>query len=173
MNRWTPAGKALTDLILEVFRVNGDLVSAGDRIAGEFEQSSARWQVLGAIEGEARTVPAIARQMGLTRQAVQRTVDVLADERIVEYVENPAHRRSRLVQMTRPGKQTYSKILAKQVVWANELAAGLPFNEKDIRKGLSVLRSLRIGLEHPESEVSTVDRRRTRAVATTRGKARR
>jgi DNA-binding MarR family transcriptional regulator len=80
MSRRTPAGEALTDLILEVFRVNGDLISAGDRIASEFGQSSARWQVLGAIEDEAMTVPAIARRMGLTRQAVQRTVDVLADE---------------------------------------------------------------------------------------------
>jgi DNA-binding MarR family transcriptional regulator len=173
MNRWTPAGEALTDLILEVFRVNGDLVSAGDHIAGEFGQSSARWQVLGAIEHETKTVPAIARRMGLTRQAVQRTVDVLADERIVEYLDNPAHRRSRLVQMTGAGKQTYNKILAKQLVWVNELSSELPFSEKDIHKGLSVLRFLRIGLERPTSEGSSVDRRRSTAGSTTRRKARR
>jgi DNA-binding MarR family transcriptional regulator len=160
MNRWSPAGEALTDLILEIFRVNGDLIAAGDRIAGEFGQSSARWQVLGAIENQPRAVPAIARRMGLTRQAVQRTADVLADEGIVEFVDNPAHSRSRLVQMTRSGRQTYDKILNRQVVWANELASGLVFKERDIRKALDVLRSLRAGLEQARSGVSTVDRRR-------------
>lgn len=169
----TAAGEALTGLILEVFRVNGDLISAGDRIAGEFGQSSARWQVLGAIEDEPKTVPAIARQMGLTRQAVQRTVDVLAGERIVEYVDNPAHRRSRLIEMTREGKQTYDKISAKQVIWVNGLASGLPSNDKDIRKALSVLRSLRIGLDHSTSEDLRGDRRHDGPAAPRRRKARR
>jgi DNA-binding MarR family transcriptional regulator len=173
MSRRTPAGEALTDLILEVFRVNGDLISAGDRIASEFGQSSTRWQVLGAIEDEAMTVPAIARRMGLTRQAVQRTVDVLADERMVKYLDNPAHRRSKLIRMTRAGQQTYIKILAKQVVWTNQLAAGLGFDEKDIRRGLGVLRSLRTGLEHPRSEDSKAHRGRNEVSASSERKVNR
>lgn len=41
----------------------------------------------------ARTpVAAIARAMGLARQSVQRTADLLEAEGLVEYVENPAHR---------------------------------------------------------------------------------
>jgi DNA-binding MarR family transcriptional regulator len=151
MKEWTPAAAALTDLILELFRVNGDLISEGDYIAGEFGQSSARWQVLGAIAEDDKTVPGIARDMGLARQSVQRTVDVLADEGLVEYIANPAHSRSRLVGMTARGREVYRRILARQVQWANDLAAELPVNERDIRKGLTVLQHLRAGLEQPKS----------------------
>ena len=40
---------ALTQLILEVFRVNGGLLSAGDRLVADLGLTSARWQVLGAV----------------------------------------------------------------------------------------------------------------------------
>ncbi|MEZ5958748.1 MAG: hypothetical protein R3C27_16235, partial [Hyphomonadaceae bacterium] len=60
------AGAALTDLILEVFRVNGRLLAAGDRLAADVGLSSARWQVLGAIRfaREPQTVSWLARSMG-------------------------------------------------------------------------------------------------------------
>jgi DNA-binding MarR family transcriptional regulator len=158
MEKWTTEASALTDLILEVFRVNGDLIAAGDGIAGEFGQSSARWQVLGALAEEVRTVPGIAREMGLARQSVQRTVDVLEAEGIVEYLDNPAHRRSKLVGMTARGRDIYRKILARQVRWVNGLVADLPVSERDIRKGLSVLQHLRARLERPKDSLRTMNR---------------
>jgi DNA-binding MarR family transcriptional regulator len=148
---WTPEAAALTELILEVFRVNGDLLAEGDRIAGEHGQSSARWQVLGAIVEQVRTVPGIAREMGLTRQSVQRTVDVLESEGIVEYLDNPAHRRSRLVAMTPRGREIYREILALQVQWSNGLAKELGVSQRDIRRALVLLRDLRAQLESPRA----------------------
>jgi DNA-binding MarR family transcriptional regulator len=159
MKEWTPAAAALTDLILELFRVNGDLISEGDRIAGEFGQSSARWQVLGAIAEQVRTVPGIAREMGLTRQSVQRTVDVLESEGIVEYLDNPEHRRSRLIGMTARGREIYRKIYVRQVQWANGLAAGLPVGERDIRRALILLQHLRARLEAPGTSGREMNRR--------------
>ena len=68
---------ALNGLILDVFRLNGDLLAAGDILVGDLGLSSARWQVLGAIALSPVPLPVahIARNMGLTRQAVQRVVD--------------------------------------------------------------------------------------------------
>ena len=40
----TPAGKALTDLILAVFRLHGLLLATGDRLTHPLGLSSARWQ---------------------------------------------------------------------------------------------------------------------------------
>jgi DNA-binding MarR family transcriptional regulator len=150
-DEWTPEAAALTELILEVFRVNGDLLAEGDRIAGQHGQSSARWQVLGAIVEQVRTVPGIAREMGLTRQSVQRTVDVLESEGIVEYLDNPAHRRSRLVAMTPRGRDIYRKILARQVQWSNGLAEEMGTGQQDIRRALVLLRGLRAQLEAPKA----------------------
>jgi DNA-binding MarR family transcriptional regulator len=142
MTKWTPEGEALTQLFLEVFRTNGALLSEGDRIAGEHGQSSARWQVLGAIAAEALTVPGIAREMGLARQSVQRTVDLLQADGLVEYGENPAHLRSRLIAMTAKGRRTYDAISKRQAEWANRLAGEMGVSERQIRSAVTVLEKL-------------------------------
>jgi len=66
----TKAGNAFTELILETFRFNGRLLAAGDRLTRPFKLSSARWQVLGAIEQKPLPVAQIAHNMGLARQSV-------------------------------------------------------------------------------------------------------
>lgn len=69
---------AFSKLLLEVFRLNGALLAAGDRLDAPHGLSSAHWQVLGAIAAGPATGRAIGRAMGLTRQGVQRTVDPCA-----------------------------------------------------------------------------------------------
>lgn len=87
--RHTPAGAAFTELILELFRLNGCVLAEGDRLTAPEGLSSARWQVMGAIDEGPQTVSGIARRMGLTRQSVQRTVNELARSGIVRMLENP------------------------------------------------------------------------------------
>ena len=64
----------LTDLIVETFRLNGRLLAAGDGLVADLGLTSARWQVLGAIAASPVPLPvaSIARNMGLSRQGVQR-----------------------------------------------------------------------------------------------------
>jgi DNA-binding MarR family transcriptional regulator len=147
--RRTPAAEALTDLILEVFRVNGDLLAEGNRLTRAFGQSSARWQILGALRNQPHTVAGIARDMGLARQSVQRTADLLATEGLVEYTDNPAHRRSKLVRLTPLGLEILALISGRQIAWTNELAEAMPVGEKELRAALEVLRHLRVELERP------------------------
>jgi DNA-binding MarR family transcriptional regulator len=150
----SPAGEALTDLILEVFRVNGDLLAVGDRLTRPFGQTSARWQVLGALQDKAQPVAGIARDMGLARQSVQRTADLLAGDGLVEYAVNPAHRRAKLVRLTPSGEQILAKISEQQVSWANQLARALPAGVEQIAEALALLRHLRSaleGIDHPVS----------------------
>jgi DNA-binding MarR family transcriptional regulator len=142
------AGTALTDLVLEVFRLNGRLLAAGDRMTRPAGQTSARWQVLGAIDLEPRTVPQIARVMGLTRQSVQRTADRLQAEGIVTYVDNPAHRRAKLVGLTPRGRSVLDWITRRQVVWANEFGARV--GEAGLRRALRVIQALRVMLERAD-----------------------
>ena len=146
----TAEADALTELILEIFRVNGDLLAEGDRISGEYGQTSSRWQVLGAIRNGPQAVAGIARDMGRARQSVQRTADLLSAEGLVEYADNPAHRRAKLVRLTPAGQETLAGISRRQVEWTNRLARALPFGERDIRLALEVLRHLRVELERPE-----------------------
>src|SRR6266699_6042386 len=143
----TPAGKALTDLILEVFRLHGLLLAAGDRLTHPLGLSSARWQVLGAIQltGEPLPVAHIARQMGLTRQSVQRTVDLLAQEGLIAFADNPYHRRAKLVDFTPRGRSIMEKVNQIQATWANDLAQGL--SAPTLHDALQLLEALRLRLD--------------------------
>jgi DNA-binding MarR family transcriptional regulator len=147
MSRRGAAAEALTELILEVFRLNGRLLTAGDRITSRFGQTSARWQVLGAIPDEPRSVADIARVMGLTRQSVQRTADLLAEDGLVEYAENPAHRRAKLVRLTPRGRRVLDRIDDAQAEWANRLAAASGLDEREVRRTLRVASRFREATE--------------------------
>jgi DNA-binding MarR family transcriptional regulator len=123
----TNLGELGTDVILAVFRVNGLLLEAGNRISGDAGLTSARWQVLGAVAlaDRAPTVPQIARRMGLTRQSVHATVQRLVGDGLVELTENDDHRRSPRVRLTSTGTDAYRSLDRAQASWVNELTRGV------------------------------------------------
>lgn len=142
----TPGGKAFTDLVLEVFRLNGRLLAAGDRLAKPLALTSARWQVLGAIE-QARSVAQIARRMVLARQNVQRLADALEKEGMVAYAPNPDHQRAKLVCLTERGKKALEQLGRRQEAWANQIASSI--RQSELKVTLEVVRKLRSALETP------------------------
>jgi DNA-binding MarR family transcriptional regulator len=127
----TPEGDAATDVVLALFRANGLLLAAGHRLAEREGLTAARWQVLGAVAlaGRSLTVPQIARRMGLTRQAVQATVNQLHRDALVEPSDNLDHRRSPLINLTELGHQKYAALDRQQIAWINELSAGLKISD--------------------------------------------
>src|SRR6266568_6514476 len=143
----TAEGGAATEVVLETFRVNGLLLAAGNRLAARERLTPARWQVLGAVAlaGRPLTVPQIARRMGLTRQAVQASVNLLLADAMVETGENLDHRRSPLIALTEVGRQKYAAVDRRQIRWINELSAGLKVS--DLANAARVLHDLSDRLE--------------------------
>jgi DNA-binding MarR family transcriptional regulator len=141
--RYSTGGRLFTDLVLEVFRFNGRLVFVGDRMTKSLGLSTARWQTLGAIAlaETPLTVADIARNMGLQRQSVQRTVNVLVSAGMVVTQENPNHQRARLVLFTKKGRAAYEEAIATQTGWANKTAAAV--SEAQLRSAVLTLRALR------------------------------
>jgi DNA-binding MarR family transcriptional regulator len=119
--------EALTGLVIDVFRLNGDLLASGDALVGDLGLTSARWQVLGAIALSPVPLPVahLARNMGLTRQAVQRSMDEMREDGFVRLDPNPYHRRAMLVTMTERGEATYRAASERQERWADALATDL------------------------------------------------
>ena len=103
--------RSLTDLVIDVFRLNGALLASGDALVKDLGLTSARWQVLGAIAFSPVPLPVahLARNMGLTRQAVQRSVDEMLSDGLVRLDPNPHHRRAMLVTMTERRDQRLSR----------------------------------------------------------------
>ena len=144
------ADAALTELILETFRLNGRLLAAGDALVGGLGLTSARWQVMGAMSLSSIPLPVaqLARNMGLTRQAVQRIANELEAEGFVRFAPNPHHQRAKLVLLTERGCAVYSQALKLQRPWARWLANGL--SAERISQANAVLRTLRQRLEAGE-----------------------
>ena len=86
------------------------------------------------------TVPQIAQMRPTSRQRMQRLADELADEGLVRFIDNPKHRRSKLVQLTRKGDARYRELNARFLVIASTMGAAL--GEADIRKTTEILRQL-------------------------------
>ncbi|MCX6491739.1 MAG: helix-turn-helix domain-containing protein, partial [Rhodococcus sp.] len=81
MSRRTPEGDALTEVVLPVFELNGEFLAAAQDITKPTGLTPAWWQVLGATLDEPLSVADIARRvgLGLARQSVQRTANLLVD----------------------------------------------------------------------------------------------
>jgi DNA-binding MarR family transcriptional regulator len=143
----TPAGEALTNLVLDLFRVNSLLLTAGDRLVARLGLTSARWQVLGAIVAAERPQPVawLARNLGANRQNVQRIVNDLNRERLVAFEANPHHRRAQLVALTDDGRQAFGEAMRLQAPWINSISAGLLV--KDLETAHRVIAALRKNLE--------------------------
>lgn len=77
------------------------------------------------------TVPALARGQDLSRQYVQRVVDEARDAGWVEVVDNPAHRRSGLVRLTRAGSRAIDAVVAGELDRLARVEGGLTAREVD------------------------------------------
>ena len=125
----TPAGDKFTDLVLEIFKLNGSLKTAGDQLSKDLGLTSARWKVLGALGQGPLTVSQIARKMGLTRQNVQQLVNNLAQKELVSLKENPDHQTAKLIQLNDSGRDVLGRISLKQIEWANRISSALETRE--------------------------------------------
>src|SRR5215218_9480922 len=67
------------------------------------------------------TVPQIAEMRPTSRQRMQRLADELAAEGLVEFIDNPKHRRSMLVRLTRKGDARYQKMTERFLALASTM----------------------------------------------------
>lgn len=125
------AADAFSALVVEVMKLSAALEAAGNVLASPTGQSSARWQVLAAIEHDPLPVASIARALAHTRQSVQRIADVLVTDGLARYSPNPAHRRAKLLELTPDGLAALRTIQAAQAQWARQVAAGFNPGELD------------------------------------------
>lgn len=121
----TEAAEILTEIVLLVFRLEADFVDAAEHISAPAGLTAARWKVLGAVLSEPRTVAEIGRVMGLARQSVQRLADILVEEGLAAYAENPEHKSARLFVPTKRGRAAVSRLAERQANWANQVSEGV------------------------------------------------
>ncbi len=132
----------LDRLVEEIFQLNGKLLAHGDKLTAEHGLTGARWQVLAALQLEARalTVAQIARRMGLQRQSVQRLVDIMVKQGLLTTLPNPEHKRAKLVDFTPSGNKIREQLFEIKHCWAREITT--EFSQSELQQAVQVLHKL-------------------------------
>ncbi|MFC3895603.1 MarR family winged helix-turn-helix transcriptional regulator [Lentzea rhizosphaerae] len=136
----TEAGDVLTDVVMRTFRLYGAFLDAAEVMTKPVGLTAAWWQVLGPVLREPMSVSGIAREIGLTRQSVQRIADLLVDKGLAEYLPNPAHARAKLLRPTPDGYAAIDRLRDIQHEWANRVSAQV--SVEDLRTTLETMTKL-------------------------------
>lgn len=138
----TTASEGLDELINETVLLFHRLKIVADEVHHQGETSGPLRGVLRSLDkAGAQTVPQLARARGVSRQHVQVIVNQLVAAGHVEYVANPAHRRSPFVRLTTPGKKTVDQMNRRE---ARLLAqADLGVSDKKMHQAAETLRTVR------------------------------
>ncbi len=135
----------LSAAAITTFKLNGQFLALAEELARPAGLTAAWWQVLGAVLGEPLTVAGIAREMGITRQSVQRIADILSGRGLAEYLPNPAHRRAKLLAPTEAGRTAIARIGPGHADAAARLAKAL--GEQPLAEAVAALQTLSAALD--------------------------
>ena len=86
------------------------------------------------------TVPQIAQMRPTSRQRMQRLADELAADGLVEFIDNPKHRRSKLVRLTPKGDAQYRELNDQFLSISSTI--GVALSEADVRNTIEIVRHL-------------------------------
>jgi DNA-binding MarR family transcriptional regulator len=110
-------------IIADIYQLADQLRRNAEAIARPHAQSQARWHVLSAASADPKTVPQIARRLGVGRQNVQRIADLLVGEGLASFEPNPDHRTSPYLILADEGRAVLRELTQSARAYHQELAA--------------------------------------------------
>ena len=100
----TPEGELLFGILVDMLLMLHRVRALGRRQGAVSRWGGGTWGVLRSLAEEGpQTVPQLARARPVARQRIQKLADEMAADGLVEFVDNPAHRRSKLLRLTAAG----------------------------------------------------------------------
>jgi DNA-binding MarR family transcriptional regulator len=133
----------VTWLIRRLFRA---MSARADQYLAEADLSAADRAVMEFLTtSDALSVPEIARRYDVSRQHIQVTVNALLAKGLLRSVDNPKHKRSRLVRLSSLGRDSFEEIRRNETAVIEELFADIPDQSLAITQDTlaSVLKRLR------------------------------
>lgn len=136
-----PKGQALHDLFMEVFKLHMTLSDVRDKVHAEVGLVTSQRKIMGTLDAMGpATVPDMAAALKVSRQFVQNVCNDLDAKGYILFLDNPRHKRSKLVELTASGRlahqqarqreheiieQTLPQVVTKNVEMANDLLKGI------------------------------------------------
>jgi DNA-binding MarR family transcriptional regulator len=121
-------------------------IEAVTQATAGFATAGGEWGVLRLLVKEGpQTVPEMARSRPVSRQHIQSLCNTLETQGLVEFVDNPKHKKSKLVRATKKGRDRFQS-MRKQFLAAAAVYAPL-FNKNEIAVATDVCRRGRAMIE--------------------------
>jgi DNA-binding MarR family transcriptional regulator len=113
----------VTWLIRRLFRAMG---ARADQYLADAELTAADRAVMEFLyPHESLSVPEIARRYDVSRQHIQTTANALLSRGLLRSIDNPKHKRSRLLRLSRLGRECFEEIRHNESTEIAELFAAI------------------------------------------------
>ena len=131
----------LTGLLNEIAYTYFPLRAVGDAMTARFGKTTAEWGLLRTLDEKgSMTVAALARSRPVARQWIQQVANQLAKQGLIEFVDNPDHKRAKLMRITPTGTRLLRRLSGAFDSWANEMKKD--FDERAMQLTFATLRKL-------------------------------
>ena len=132
----------MPELVYTLARTFFRMRVVGQREGAVTPSGGGSWGLLHTLVEEGpMTVPDIARSRPVSRQHIQRLADEAVAEGLVEFIDNPAHKRSKLARITKKGVREHDRLTARMAELGSEWTADLTV--EDIKTTIRTLEHLR------------------------------
>jgi DNA-binding MarR family transcriptional regulator len=147
MSNTTPPNELMIALIDEMIRGQSRIALIHELAGGLQDLNRTGRSVLTAVVRAATppTVPQIGRSLGFPRQTIQRQAEDLVRLGFVEFIDNPHHKRAKLLVATLAGAAWYGETNDRALAWAADFTRDI--DPKALATAVTVLRQVRQRLE--------------------------
>ena len=129
-------------LLQEIVATFFKLRAVGQRGGSVNAWGGGTWGLLHSLETLGpQTVPQLARARPVARQHIQKLADEMAGDGLVAFVDNPAHKRSKLLRMTAKGQARYRQISDELLGLCSDFATGQDI--ADLETSLNTINDLK------------------------------
>ncbi|MGV3619278.1 MAG: MarR family winged helix-turn-helix transcriptional regulator [Archangium sp.] len=142
-----PGHQLVTDLVLEALKLQHLVQEVASPLAVDVGITAAQWAVVAAIAraGQSLTVPEIAHELRVSRQAVQKQVDGLVSDGLVMREKNAKRQRSPRLALTALGNRLNLRAMHRWGRISSRLAR--PHSLSALREAGMLVRALVAGLD--------------------------
>jgi len=150
-----PRAEQITDIWLQSIRLFFRLQAMGKELGAVSANNSSTWGFLHTLVTVGpSTVPEIARMRPVSRQHIQTMANEMATEGLIRFIENPRHKRSKLLEATDKGRAFYDENAAAMLVEASTMTGNL--NTEDLEVTKAVLKELQAALAARQEAVQDI-----------------
>lgn len=136
----------LESLVVEILSAFFDLRAAGKEYGLVTEQGAGSWGLLRMLRDQGpMTMPEVARSRSVSRQYIQKLASELIAEGWIGLRDNPAHKRSKLMYLTKSGEQELVRMTQRLRAVLVELAPD--FSARNVKSAVATVAKLRTHLQ--------------------------